>query len=246
MDRLELELQWRIKRSHRCQRARIGRRIQENVVTRVDQHLKHLRGGQKQRNWRTGKRLVPPGLSQIPYRAPPGFLWSHRCPSVHSQGCGWPWPGCEGSSAGSSSMLAAQVFYITADILPFHYYYYQILICFESYHCPKFNHLRLVSGLSPIRSRVLQGPLHGHLIESNIASILQLNGGWLEGERVGVGGSSCQRDEGWRRALLQLGFVQVGCETQERQHKQRWKSPCRNQVLKHKNKVDLKGTTNYT
>lgn len=211
----------RRRRSHRCKRARIRRRIQENVVTRVDQHLKHLKRRGKQnkinkksegeeRGWRHRR------LGQIPYRAPPGSRWSHTCPSVPPQGCGWLWGGCEGSSAGSSSTSAAQVFYTTADVI--------IIIILKSPsgldpNCTKFNILLLVSphpSSSPIRGRILQRPLHRHLIESDILSVLQLDGRRAEGEGVGVGGSSCQRDQGWRRALLQLGYAQAGCKTRGR------------------------------
>lgn len=45
----------RIKSSHCCKCARIRRCIQENVVTWVDQHLKHLKwGGEMNRGQKTG------------------------------------------------------------------------------------------------------------------------------------------------------------------------------------------------
>lgn len=74
-------------------------------------------------------------------------------------------------------------------------------------------------GLLPTGSRVLQGPLHRRFTESNLLPILQLNGGWPEGECVGVGGSSCQRDEGGRRALLQLGFAGLDAKKTRKKHK---------------------------
>lgn len=64
-------------------------------------------------------------------------------------------------------------------------------------------------GLSPVRGRVLQSPLHRHLIEGDRLSILHLDGRRQEGESVGVGRSSRQRDQGRGWPLLQLGFIQA-------------------------------------
>lgn len=113
--------------------------------------------------------------------------------------------GCGGAFAGSSSMSAARVFY-TGQM--------------TRQQC---NNLPLISagsnrlffplqdsclGPSPAGGRVLQSPFHGRLIEGDRLSILNLNGCRLEGEGVGVGRSPRQRDQGRRRTLLQLSFMQ--------------------------------------
>lgn len=144
-------------------------------------------------------------LSSVPCRAPPGFLWSHTCPSGRSRECSWPLVGCGGAFAGSSSMSAARVFYTgqmtrqQCNNLPLisagsNWLFFPLQ---DSCLCP-----------SPAGGRVLQGPLHGRLIEGDRLSILNINGCRLEGEGVGVGCSPRQRDQGRRWTLLQLSFRQ--------------------------------------
>ena len=56
----------------------------------------------------------------------------------------------------------------------------------------------------PIRSRVLQCPLHSALVKHQRFPILHLDSGRLEGEGVGVRSPTREGDEGRWRTLLQL------------------------------------------
>lgn len=59
----------------------------------------------------------------------------------------------------------------------------------------------------PRRPRILQSPLHQGLVELDCFSALHLNGGRVEGEGVGVRGSTGERDEAGGRTLLQLRWT---------------------------------------
>lgn len=236
------------RRSHRCKCAGIRRRIQENVVTRVDQHLKHLKGEEnktkstksegEERGWRHW------GLGQIPYTAPPGSRWSHTCPSVRSQGCGWLWAGCEGSSVGSSSTSAAQVSCRTADVIII------IIIILKSPSglnpiCTKFNILLLVSAPSALTPHPLEAEYCSALfivtsLKVTFSPFFSSMVAERKGKVLGLGAPPAReiRDGGER--CCSSATRRWDARNQEETQPKKLERLCRK-----KYKFDLEGTTNY-